>query len=264
MIDMPSTAIRFNHDGWSCGLRIGVVVPHADVGPEAEMQAMAAGAATIHGARLRFSAMRTGGEMDPKIPHAPVESFTQPPRLDALVEDLGQSPLDAIALAFTSSAYKHGPAGERALLRRLQPRVPGIPLVSTCSAVQQAAKALRAKRLAIVNPPWFDARLDGLSRCYFEAAGLTVVHHSPAGITSGQKHITQENMYAWVCGVIERSSPDIVFVAGNGQRAVGIIQAVESCTHSTLITANQVLLWASAKAAGKKLDAPHYGRLFGH
>lgn len=259
---MSLSQIGFNQDGWNYGLRIGVVVPHADVGPEAEMQAMAAGAATIHGARLRFSAMRNRGEMDPKIPHGPVESFTQPPVLDKLVEDLGQSPLDAIALAFTSSAYKHGPAGERALLRRLQLRAPSIPIVSTCNAVQLAAKALRTKRLAIVNPPWFDSALDGLSRSYFEAAGLSVVHHAPAGITSGQKYITQENMYAWVCKVIERSSPDVVFIAGNGQRAIGIIQAVESHTQSTLLTANQVLLWASAKAAGRKLDAPRYGRLF--
>lgn len=66
----------FRPDGWSRSIRIGTVVPHADVGPEAEFQAMATDDITIHASRLFFSAMRAGGEMDEKIPHDPVASLT--------------------------------------------------------------------------------------------------------------------------------------------------------------------------------------------
>ena len=106
-------AALFRPDGWNRSIRIGAVVPHADVGPEAELQAMATDDITIHGSRLYFSAMRAGGEMDEKIPHNPVALFAQPPFVDEAVESLAASPLDALALAFTSSAYKHGPAGPR-------------------------------------------------------------------------------------------------------------------------------------------------------
>jgi hypothetical protein len=48
----------FQPDGWDRLLRIGLVVPHADVGPEAEIAAMAGAHISIHGCRMNFSAMR--------------------------------------------------------------------------------------------------------------------------------------------------------------------------------------------------------------
>ena len=56
--------------------------------------------------------MRPGGEMDPKIPHDPVRAFIDPPFIDDAVELLAASPLDSIALGFTSSAYVLGADGE--------------------------------------------------------------------------------------------------------------------------------------------------------
>ena len=155
-----TAAALFRPDGWNRSIRIGTVVPHADVGPEAELQAMATDDITIHASRLFFSAMRAGGEMDEKIPHDPVASFAQPPYVDEAVESLAASPLDAVCLAFTSSAYKHGPEGERALIERLRTRARDLPIVSTCLSAERALTKLGTKRLAIVNPPWFDADLD--------------------------------------------------------------------------------------------------------
>lgn len=253
---------NWNPDGWSAKGRIGVVVPHADVGPEAEFGAIAQGAVSIHGARLNFSAMRAGGEMDEKIPHAPIESFTAPPYLDDTVASLATSPLDAVALAFTSSAYVHGPQGERALIKRLEPRTRAIPIVSTCLAAEQALAALDVKTMALVNPSWFDADIDGLGARYFTDAGFSVVHHAPCGLPSGQKYVTPQNMYDWVRSVIDKSRPDAVFVGGNGQRAVGVIAAIERDTGVAMLTANQVLLWNALRLSKIAVDVTGYGRLF--
>ena len=54
-------------DGWEVGCRIGVLVPHADVGPESELRAMAPAGVGIFAARVPFGAMRAGGQMDPTI-----------------------------------------------------------------------------------------------------------------------------------------------------------------------------------------------------
>ncbi|MBD1557840.1 hypothetical protein HC752_12945 [Vibrio sp. S9_S30] len=60
----------FKPDGWNRRIRIGVVVLHADVGPEADVvpevdiQAMASSDITVHASRIFFSAMRAGGEME--------------------------------------------------------------------------------------------------------------------------------------------------------------------------------------------------------
>jgi maleate isomerase len=255
-------AALFRPDGWNRLIRIGAVVPHADVGPESELQAMVNNKITIHGSRLYFSAMRGGGEMDEKIPHDPVTMFTQPPYLDDAVESLAASPLDALCLAFTSSAYKHGPDGERALIERLRPRARDIPMVSTCLSAERALTKLGSKGLAIINPPWFDADLDALGASYFEQAGFRVVHHAPCGLQSGQKYITPQSLYDWIVKIVTESNADTVFVAGNGQRSVGIIDAVETILGVSMITSNQVILWDALRSINANVDIKGYGKLF--
>lgn len=217
---------------------------------------------TIHGSRLYFSAMRAGGEMDKKIPHDPVASFTQPPYVDEAVESLTASPLDAVCLAFTSSAYKHGPEGERALIERLRSRAREIPLVSTCLSAERALAKLNASRLAIINPPWFDSDLDKLGARYFEQAGFRVVHHAPCGLPSGQKYITPQSLYDWIAKVVAESDADAVFVGGNGQRSVGIIDAVEKTLNISMTTGNQVILWDALRSINASVCIKGYGKLF--
>jgi maleate isomerase len=53
-------------DGWA-QTRIGVLTPHADVGPETEFRAMAPDGISIHAARVPFGAYRPGGIMDQTI-----------------------------------------------------------------------------------------------------------------------------------------------------------------------------------------------------
>lgn len=251
----------FQPDGWRARTRIGVVVPHADVGPEAELQAMVSSEdITIHANRLHFAAMRAGGVMDPKIPHQPVQDFTDPPHVDDAVAALAQAPVDVVALGFTSSAYKLGVEGEQALLDRLSRSTRGIPMVSTCDAAANALTELGAHKLALVNPPWFDADLDGLGAAYFRARGFDVVHHGPAGIPSSQSEITPGLLFDWVKSVA--GGADAVFVAGNGQRAVGIIEAVEAELGIAALTANQVLLWRSLRVIDADPRGAGYGRLF--
>ncbi|NRF24187.1 maleate cis-trans isomerase [Vibrio coralliilyticus] len=252
----------FEQDGWNRTARIGVVVPHADVGPEAEIGAMAGDHATVHGSRIFFSAMRAGGEMDDKIPHAPVESFVQAPYLDEAVEAVCQSPIDCVGLAFTSSAYKHGPDGERALIERLKPVAREIPIVSTCLSAERALKTLGTQKLAVVNPAWFDYDLSAQGASYFEKAGFNVVHHSSCGIQSGQKYVTPQALYTWIKDVVLDSGADTVFVGGNGQRSVGIIKAVEETLGVTMITGNQLILWDALRSIGSDAKIERYGRLF--
>lgn len=252
----------FKPDGWDRNVRFGVVVPHADVGPEAELEAMVKDDISIHGSRIFFSAMRGGGEMDEKIPHSSVESFIDPPYIDIAVEALCASPLDVVGLAFTSSAYKHGPEGERALIERLKSRSRDIPIVTTCLAAERALTKLGTRKLAIVNPAWFDHDLSALGANYFEQAGFNVVHHSPCGLPSGQKYVTKESLYEWISKVVVKSGADTVFVAGNGQRSVGIIEAVEKSLGIFMITGNQLILWDAIQMSGADIKINGYGKLF--
>ena len=250
-------------DGWEARTRIGLLTPHADVGPESELRAMAPPTVGVYAARVQFGAMGAGGTMDPTIPLAPVRRFAEPPHVDEAAELLAAAPLDAIAFGFTSSAYVIGAEAEAAMLDRLTERARGIPVVAPCSAAVEAMRLLEAERMALVDPPWFDTELNLLGRAYYEAAGFEVVFAASAGLPSNQQAITPDALHDWIA----KSAPDtaeVVAIGGNGFRAVGVIAALEETLGRPVITANQVLLWAALRAAGGDARAVRgYGRIFG-
>jgi maleate isomerase len=249
-------------DGWDVNVRIGVLTPHADVGPESEMRAMAPPHVGIHAARVPFGAMGAGGAMDPTVPVAPVRAFVDPPHLDEAAERLAAAPLHAIAFGFTSSAFVIGADGEKAMIDRLAQRTHGIPVVATGAASVEALRLLGVQRLSLVLPPWFDAELNALGSAYYQAAGFDVVAAAVCELPSDQRAITPDGLYAWV---VEHSpdSADAVVIGGNGFRAVGVIAALEETTDRPVLTANQVLFWAALRAASANgSGVTGYGRLF--
>jgi maleate isomerase len=253
---------RWKPDGWDATTRIGVLAPHADLGPEAEFQAMAPSTVTIHAARVPFGAMATGGGMDPTIPLAPVRAFAEPPHVDDAAELLAAAPLSAIAYGFTSSAYVIGVEGEAAMVARLAQRTRGIPVVAPCAAMVEGLRALGAARLALVDPPWFDAELSGLGRRYYESADFQIVHSGPCALPSDQAKITPADLHAWVIAHTPADA-DAVAIGGNGFRAVGAIHALEQVLDRPVVTANQALLWAALQAASMDSSSiTGYGRLF--
>ncbi|MER7179421.1 maleate cis-trans isomerase [Streptomyces hyaluromycini] len=253
---------RWRDDGWQPVARIGVIVPHADVGPESEIGAMLPRGVGLHAARMHFAAMRAGGLMDPTIPHGPVRSFTDPPFADQAAEMLAAAPIDAIGCGFTSSAYKLGADGEAAFIERVEEYTRGIPLASTCASAVIALRALGARKLALVNPPWFDSELDALGQKYFVDQGFEVVHHAPCGLPSSQARITPQGLFSWIGDHVMPSRPDAVFIAGNGMRAVGTIDALEDTHGIPVLAANQVLLWRTLRMAKAPVHVTGYGRLF--
>jgi maleate isomerase len=136
-------------DGWDVRIRLGVLAPHADVGPESELRAMAPPDVGIHAARVMFGGIRPGGVMDPTIPLAPVRAFAEPPHVDEAVDQLAAAPLAAIAYAFTSSAYVIGASGEAAMLDRLAARARGLPVVATCAATVEALRTPAGRSLRL-------------------------------------------------------------------------------------------------------------------
>jgi maleate isomerase len=256
---------RWKRDGWEATIRIGVLTPHADVGPESELQAMAPQGVAIHATRVPFGAMAAGGVMDPTIPLAPVRAFAEPPHVDNAAELLAAAPLNAIAYGFTSSAYVIGVEGEAEMIARLERRTRGIPVVVTCRAAVEGLRVLGARRIALIDRPWFDTELNRLGRRYYESAGFEVVYSAPCGLPSDQTKITPADLHAWVSEQVLTTDADAIVFGGNGFRAVGAIAALEEDLGRSVVTANQALLWAALRVAdvdpGSVSD---YGRLFSH
>jgi maleate isomerase len=248
-------------DGWDATWRLGVLIPHADVGPESELGAMLPQGVGLHATRVPFGAMAPGGTMDPTIPLAPVAAFADPPFVDEAVELLAAAPINAIGFAFTSSAYVIGAQGEAAMLDRLKARAQGVPVVATAEAALKALRKVGARRVALVDPPWFDLQLNSLGRAYYERAGFEVVFSSPCDLPSDQRLIQPVDLFEWVVGHIPDAA-DAVMIGGNGFRAVGVIDALEDKLGRPVLTANQVLLWGLLGAAGATVTITGYGGVF--
>jgi maleate isomerase len=199
--------------------------------------------------------------MDPTIPLAPVQAFVEPPYIDDAVSLLAAAPLGAIGIGFTSSAYVVGAEGEQKVLDRLMRHSGGIPVVATCASAVAGLRRLDARRIALFDPPWFDAELDRLGAEYFTSQGLEVVAHAPCGLPSNQRSINPSELFAWIV----KHTPieaDAVFIGGNGFRTVGIISALEQDLRRPVLTANSSLLWGLLHAAGSAATPTTYGRLF--
>jgi maleate isomerase len=249
-------------DGWDARWRIGVLVPHGDVGPESELQAMAPPDVRIHATRVPFGAMRAGGAMDPTIPLAPVRAFAEPPHVDDATALLAAAPVHAVAFGFTSSAYVIGVDGEAAMLDRLRARARGLPVVAPCASIVRGLAALGCRRIALFDPPWFDAGLTALGAAYYRAAGKDVVSARPCALPSDQAAIEP----AAVFDAVRRHVPDgaeAVVFGGNGFRVAGVLDALERELGRPVVAPNQALLWAAMGAAGARPGAvTRYGRLF--
>jgi maleate isomerase len=248
-------------DGWG-QTRIGILTPHADVGPESEFGALAPDGISIHAMRVPLGAYKAGGVMDRTLADDPVRAFAEPPLVDDAAELLAAAPLHVIVYAFTSSSYVRGAVDDAALKARLERRTRGIPVIIPCAAAVTALIALEAKRLVLISPPWFSADMDQQGARYFQSQGFEVVHNSPAGLRSDQQAIQPSELYEWVRTHTPKGA-DAVFIGGNGFRAIGVINALEEDLARPVLTANQVAFWHALRLSGTRAPIVGYGRIFG-
>src|SRR5215208_265624 len=224
--------VQWKRDGWEATVRIGVLTPHADVNPESELQ---------------------------------VRAFAEPPHLDNAAELLAAAPLKAIVYGFTASAYVIGMEGEDEMIARLERRTRGIPVVATCKGAVEGLRVLGARRIALLDPPWFDTELNALGRRYYESAGFEVVYSAPCGLPSSQAKITPADLHAWVSEHVSTTDAEAIVFGGNGFRVVGVISALEEDLGRAVVTPNQALLWAALRVADADVGSVRdYGRLFGY
>ena len=248
-------------DGWSFRARLGVIVPHAAIGTESELQAMAPEGVSIHATRVPLGVMRAGGVMDPTIALEPVRAFADPPLVDDAAELLAAAPLHAVGFGFTSSSYVRGAADDESLQQRLEARTRGIPVAITSISAVLGLRALGAARIALVDPPWFSLELTALGVNYFRDQGFDIVHAEAAALPSDQRAIHPGQLFEWVRGRVPENT-DAIYIGGNGLRSVGVIQALEEDLRIPVLTANQVLLWHLLRLAGTSVPVSGYGRVF--
>ena len=136
-------------------------------------------------------------------------------------------------------------------------------MVAPCASIVAALAVLGPQRVALFDPPWFDAELNALGAAYYTAAGFDVVSFMRCALPSDQAAIEPTALFEFVRRHVPAQAEAVVF-GGNGFRVAGVIDALERELTRPVVTPNQALLWAAMSAAGARTDAiTRYGRLFG-
>jgi len=250
-------APTFAPDGWDAQLRVGLLVPDGDIGPESEWSAITPPDVAVHASRFRFPVGAVEAEAD-MIATSPVEFVAAPGPLDDAIKLLNPPSIDVYSLAFTSTSYV---GDDSELADRLSALAHGKPVVTTGQALLAAVDFCDAQRVMLVDPPWFPADLTALGKSWLERNNVTVVKAQAAELPSGQGNIHAQALYEWMCSAVD--GIDLVLVGGNGFRAVGAVQAVEESAGVPVVTANTALLWHTLRTVGQFTSGvTNYGQIF--
>ncbi len=252
---------RFRPDGAGSLARIGVLTPDVDPVPESEMWAMAPRDVSIHASRVLWSGNALSIGKTEEMAVLGARSFAEPPHVDAAVDLLAGLTPNVIVYAFTGSSYALGAEGDDSLRARLEKRARGIPVVLTVPAASEALRVLAVRRLALIHPPWFSQEANASGRDYFRSRGMEVVYCACMTPARPFTELRPAEVYDWTTANVPQDA-EAVFIAGNGLRAIGVIQALEDALGRPVLTANQVAFWRALRVVGVTSTVSQYGRIF--
>jgi maleate isomerase len=239
---------EWQQDGLGALGKIGILTPDFDPVPESEIRAIAPAGISIHSSRVKYTRNNP-------------DSFIEPSNIDEATALLARVNPKAILFGFTSSSYTLGVQGEQQLIQRLEKLTNGIPVIVTCKAATDAFRFFKAKKIALIHPPWFSEEVNSKGRTYFESQGLDVIFCNRLTPARDFTEVAPLEIYQWVRKNV-MSNADVIFIGGNGLRTAGAISRLEKEMKKPIVTANQVLLWAALRLLGLTSKVTNYGQIF--
>jgi maleate isomerase len=241
-------------------ISVGVITPHAAIGPAEEFEVMAPGRLTTRVVQVpvRASDASTLGAAPSST--AALRELTSSRVLDEAADTLAEESLDVVGYASTSSAYAIGFDAEAALLSRLAGRL-RVPAVGTCASAVLAFQTLGVEQIALVHPPWFDDELNRLGASFFASKGFRVVTAASAELSLDPVEIEPIGVFEWTRTHIEDDA-EAIFIGGNGFRAARAVERLEAALARPVLESNQVLLWNLLGRSGATFSVRGFGRLF--
>jgi maleate isomerase len=225
--------------------KLGVIVPSWNTVMEYEMQRMSCGAMSVHAERIRHTA-----DTEENL----VWMSTQAP---AAAELLSHARVDAICYGCTGSGLLKSPQEDAAFAAELEAHT-RVPTVTSSSAIVDALRALKVKRLSIASPyePWMNEKL----RIYIEAAGFEILAMKGLG-TQAHSTVGAERIMELVSEV-HRPQAEAIVISCSNFRTLDLIEALEKKYGKPVVTSNQAAMWKTLRRIGDRRAIAGAGRLF--
>jgi maleate isomerase len=153
---------------------------------------------------------------------------------------------ESIAYACTSGSFVGGLEGEKKL-RSVMEVAGAKQAVTTSGALLQAIEHLGVKKIAIATP--YNEELTRLLADFLQTAGVAVVK---AGYLNSEQDIMHIGYDAVrnMADIVNHPEAEAVFFSCTNLRTFDIITELEQKLGKPVLSANQVTVWATLKAAG--------------
>lgn len=225
------------------GPGIGIVVPH-DMALDRELWRWAPDDVSLFLTRTRRSTRKVTAEMVAAISESGLVA-------DATVDLLSTESL-VYAYACTSGSFIRGVAGERALAQAMV--TAGAPAaVTTSGALLEGLVHLSVTRVAVATP-YTESLATGLGE-FLEEAGVGLVASAHLGLSGDIWRVPYETT-AELVRRADRPEAEAVCVSCTNLPTYDLIAPLEAELKKPVLTANQVTMWASLKALGRRAVGP--------
>ena len=182
--------------------------------------------------------------------------------IDALraAKELSAAGVDCIAYCCTASGIIRGIEGERAFCEKLKNET-GVPVISTLSAVLEALRTLKLKRLVMISPCRKTTHL--AEEKFFRANGFQLINSQSMCLDSGLKYaeIIPQEIYQYAVKNWDGEAEGM-FISCMNFNAMPCIEYLEGDLGRPVISSHSATLWKILKTISVKDTVVGYGRLF--
>lgn len=182
-------------------------------------------------------------------------TISEPDVVSRATRDLLAPRPSVIAYACTSGSFVAGVTGEQAL-RRVMLATGGPAAVTTSSALIDALQTLGIRRLAVLTP-YIDSLTERLVD-FLRGYGVRTTKSVSLGMLEDIWTLPYQEIVRHV-RALDTPEAEAIFVSCTNVATYDIIAPLERELGKPVLSANQVTMWASLRAAG--LPAPRCGQL---
>jgi maleate isomerase len=231
--------------GWKG--RIGLLIPARCTAMEPEFYKMAPEGVTTHTTRmvLRASSLSSYLEMEDEIYRAA-----------ELIQPLNP---DIIVVGCTSGGFVKGKSHDEAMTAKIS-TMTGIAAISSATAVIEALKVFRIRRVALATP--YTEDVNEKEKEFLESHGVQVTRMKGLGYSQPQASYPLAPREVSGMGLLEpyvayKLAQDVdsreaegVLISCTNLRTIECIQALEENLRKPVITSNQATMWLALRRMG--------------
>lgn len=230
--------------------RIGLLLPTGNTTNEPEFWKMAPEGVTIHTNRVYLKDVTRESLLE------------MMGNLEKSAKDLSQCQVDVMAFGCTSGSFAGGPNYDKKCLEVIEAAAQ-VPSTTTSTAVLNALKTVKAKKLAVATPYIKD--INRIEKEFLEAAGFEVTEIKGLDNVELYEIMSNRPETAYrLAKKVNNDKADTIFISCTGFRTVEILKKLEDDLQKPVINSNQATFWQCLKMMSIKSDLTQFGSLFTH